>query len=68
MNTAIASFMGGFAAGVFMTPLDVISTRLYNQGNHYIFLFQLKQISTQVTETVFFNKTFYFTKAHSSYF
>uniref|UniRef100_A0A1B6GG92 Solute carrier family 25 member 35 n=1 Tax=Cuerna arida TaxID=1464854 RepID=A0A1B6GG92_9HEMI len=32
INTSVASFLGGFAAGVFMTPLDVISTRLYNQG------------------------------------
>uniref|UniRef100_A0A1B6D351 Solute carrier family 25 member 35 n=1 Tax=Clastoptera arizonana TaxID=38151 RepID=A0A1B6D351_9HEMI len=32
LNTIVASFMGGFAAAVFMSPLDVISTRLYNQG------------------------------------
>lgn len=32
INTIVASFMGGFAAAVFMSPLDVISTRLYNQG------------------------------------
>ncbi|KAF5278785.1 hypothetical protein FQR65_LT15513 [Abscondita terminalis] len=32
LTTFTASFIGGFIATVFITPFDLISTRLYNQG------------------------------------
>ncbi|KAK5645020.1 hypothetical protein RI129_006320 [Pyrocoelia pectoralis] len=32
LTTFTASFIGGFIATIFITPFDLISTRLYNQG------------------------------------
>ncbi|XP_067134657.1 solute carrier family 25 member 35-like [Centruroides vittatus] len=32
LNALIASMLSGLAVAIFMTPMDVISTRLYNQG------------------------------------
>ncbi|KAK4876383.1 hypothetical protein RN001_012805 [Aquatica leii] len=32
LTTFSASFIGGFVATVFITPFDLVSTRLYNQG------------------------------------
>ncbi|KAK9502162.1 hypothetical protein O3M35_012746 [Rhynocoris fuscipes] len=32
LNTFLSSMLGGVAVAIFMGPLDVISTRLYNQG------------------------------------
>ena len=32
LNALVASMISGFAVTFFMTPFDVVSTRLYNQG------------------------------------
>ncbi|PSN32410.1 Solute carrier family 25 member 35 [Blattella germanica] len=35
-NTFTSSLIGGVAITTFMTPFDVVMTRLYNQGNYFI--------------------------------
>jgi hypothetical protein len=39
MNTFVSSMIGGVIVGIVMAPFDVISTRLYNQGEVLVGIF-----------------------------